>query len=1139
MVKVYSSTPASASASDEPDSQTTPDAEITSDQFSEPAPDGELELSVGHQIDRFSIVRVLRGGGMGRVVVARDTTLGRLVALKFVRTDKMSEARAKLLLTEAQIIAKCDHENIVRIYDVGTHRGRLFLALQYIDGEPLRARLRDGPMESREVMRTGLPVARALQGAHSRQIVHCDLKPDNVVVGRDGRVYVVDFGVSKLRSLHTDTASHSPVGTPQYMAPEQWHEEETLTSAADIWALGVTLFELAAGRRPFAGPDFEAQVAHSDRDAPRLGSNNEALNALVAKCLRRAPSQRPSADQVAEALERGLADVVPHDASTPFRGLESFDEAHAALFRGRDLEIDALVERLRHQPFIGIVGASGAGKSSLVFAGLVPRLREQGPWAVLRMQPGIHPWRTLAARILRARNHNPGTETEVDEIDALASRLATGPGHLNLELRDLARELRARVVLVVDQFEEMYTLGGDHVTRRQFAEALVGSADLANDPVRVVCTLREDFLAATADVPALRGALERPFLLGAPGPDQLRDIVTRPMHRFELRFDDDSLVDDMLGVVSGEPGCLALLQFTCQQLWERRDVAHGVLRRADYETIGGVEGSLAAYAEQFVSRLTVADRHIAREVLQRLITPDRTRRSVEIDALASGLLNGADIVRRLVDSRLLHQRPAPTGDHTIVELVHESLIRHWQRLDAWLRENVDEQHLRRDLELAVSHWQSTQSMAIAPAMALLERIDRVGIALTTAEGEFVAETRKRERKRTSRRQLLAAGAMVLAAGGVALANYIERERVEAIARATMVGFDERQKADRDLGVFELEIVGYDWRAGATVPEPDERPGVFTDWTLLRGGERVRVEHVEEQPGGNWRVEARGGPAILRVRRPGCMPSELRIEALPGYSARQEPMRRLSIRVPTCEASATGTVEIPAGSFIRGGDGRPTTQAKHHSPERTIYLPAIAVDTTEVTNAAFRVYADMSSFTGDPPPEYPMKPAALRDISGALHPVTGIDQRSAEAYCRFMGKRLPTSAEWEKAARGGLMIPTGGATVANAAPRRSAPWGGPLIAGNANLRGADDGHATSAPVGAYPRDMSPYGIFDLAGNVFEWTATAAPGARTLVIVRGGAWTSAPDKQQYATMYENSKSPRYFAFDHGFRCVFEAD
>src|ERR1051325_10238272 len=224
----------------------------------QPTPAARIEVTLGETVGRYPVRRSLGRGGMGQVYLARDVVLGRSVALKVVGVARETGFSTEQFLHEARAIARLNHPNIVQLYDFGEYRGGFCLALEYIEGDTLRERARLGTMALDEVLRQARAIADGLCHAHDNGVYHCDLKPSNVMVGKDGRVRVVDFGIARTGENAASTSS----GTPDWMAPEQWTGAPA-TDRVDSWFVGTGLAPALTGRHPL-GADSDAR-----RDAAR------------------------------------------------------------------------------------------------------------------------------------------------------------------------------------------------------------------------------------------------------------------------------------------------------------------------------------------------------------------------------------------------------------------------------------------------------------------------------------------------------------------------------------------------------------------------------------------------------------------------------------------------------------------------------------------------------------------------------------------------------------------------------------------------------------------------------------------------------------------------------------------------------
>jgi serine/threonine protein kinase len=701
----------------------------------------------GMTINQYELIRELGAGGMGTVYLARDLKLGRKVAIKILQSHH-PELTQRFII-EARATARCSHENIVIIYEVGEHSGQPYMVLEFLQGSVLTELVSGGkrlpPARAVELM---VPVVKALAVAHEQGIVHRDLKPDNIFVTDQGTVKVLDFGIAKVRDqadkpaasggairlptaaeLGPDTGNTNLtrqgviMGTMKYMSPEQWGIGVEIDHRTDIWATGVILFRLLAGKHPLAPLQGNQLVvtAMLDKPMPKLrdaaADVPQALCDVVDRCLMKDKEQRwKDARELLRALEpfmpgRFATQQLAFDES-PYAGLSSFQESDAARFFGRSREIAAAVNRIRERPVMGVVGPSGVGKSSFVRAGLVPALKQSGEsWECFVIRPGRSPLSAVAAMMTPMVGSTSQTvQDDLKEQAALATRLGREPGHMGQVLRSRAKRSGTKILLFVDQFEELYTLVPDAAERAAFTACLAGAADDSSAPVRVVLSLRSDFLDRVGEDPQLMGeVMQGLFFLTPPNRDGLRDALVQPAEMAGYQFENPVMVEEMLSHLETTPGALPLLQFAATKLWENKDSGRKLLTQNAYNAMGGIGGALASHADSVLAELSPQSQALARSVCLRLITPERTRAIVSLAELQELSPQPGDVQRlvdHLVAARLLVSQTASDGSAqgSTVEIVHESLIHSWPALRRWLDETQEDAQFIEQLRVASKQW---------------------------------------------------------------------------------------------------------------------------------------------------------------------------------------------------------------------------------------------------------------------------------------------------------------------------------------------------------------------------------------------------------------------------------------------------
>jgi len=384
----------------------------------------------------------------------------------------------------------------------------------------------------------------------------------------------------------------------------------------------------------------------------------------------------------------------------PYRGLRQFREEDSLFFFGREAFTERLATIVSRSDVVAVVGASGSGKSSVVQAGLVPRLRQQRDkriWEVVTAVPGDQPFAKLAAA-LAPLFPDLSQKSSIDyltEVTKLADKLLQG----ELRLRDVVThalqqrpataggETSTRLLLVADQWEELYTQCRDEHVRRRYIDELLDASSYA--PLTVVLTLRGEFFGHALQHRALADRLQGADILVAPMTrEELELAVREPAKKVGLGFEPPELADQILKDVGDEPGRLPLLQFVLRELWER---ARGsALLQKDYQEMGGVEGAMAQRADAVFQELKPLEQQAVRGVFEHLVqSVEAGEAGLEVrDLRRRARLRDLDeheqrVVARLVDARLLvTSRDQVTGEAT-VEVAHEALINNWKLLRGW------------------------------------------------------------------------------------------------------------------------------------------------------------------------------------------------------------------------------------------------------------------------------------------------------------------------------------------------------------------------------------------------------------------------------------------------------------------------
>jgi formylglycine-generating enzyme required for sulfatase activity len=589
------------------------------------------------------------------------------------------------------------------------------------------------------------------------------------------------------------------------------------------------------------------------------------------------------------------------------------------------------------------------------------------------------------------------------------------------------------------------------------------------------------------------------------------------------------------------------LQLACSALFDQLEPGEEVLTLRHYEKLGGLDEIVRDYLDRVLETELPSELvATARRVLLALVDSDRSR-AVRTDAELAEQLPAnaplADVLEALRARGIVVPLRSVSGDPAW-ELVHDSLV---PRVLAW----SDRQDLARQraLEIVRHHLRGSNEhpslltaielREVRPHAAAIAELDqewtRRGTSTWTPTG-IVEQSRRARRMRIA--GTLSATLIVLSAAAfLAVRWFNEREllrRQELLSKG-------------DIGVYIIEIHMFDWDPKTRTPTSVATPASLEwemfepsiDDELTASATKIQIERDELSHAGlarTWRVEGRGGKSIISISREGCLPSIVPMARVPGYTSRDLPPTHVIVKVPTCATSKVNTIVIPEGPYISGGFGEPPVEVGGDldvtdiSPEKQIDLREFAIDRTEVANAEYRMFTSPTSATSVTAPVYPSSKQMLL-ANGPSFPAVSINWHQARAYCRYLGKDLPSDHEWEKARRGGVML----GDQPNPMPRRNTPWGSAETS-PANLKDTRPGDDHALAVDGNSRDVSPYGVLDLGGNVQEFTRTQLLG--TYYGARGCGWDICSTANMIQVLaISNSREDVFKSYDLGFRCVLE--
>ena len=826
-----------------------------------------MAFATGQVIKGYELREAIGEGGFGAVFRAYQSLVQREVAIKIILPEFANKPDfVRGFEREAQLVARLEHLHIVPLYDYWREPDGAYLIMRWLRGGSLANSLKtDGPWEIDAAARLLDQIASALTTAHRGNVVHRDIKPANILLDEEHNAYLTDFGIAKTLG-HDEEEEGGLAGSPYYLSPEQI-TGDSVSAQTDIYGLGIVLYELLTGMRPFNADTFsQLLMQHISEMVPPLREFRTGLplelDAVVQRATAKKPEDRfPDALEMARAFRQAAGMINPGVGSTqvsvigevsegfqdylatlnfplsqivnPYKGLRPFEEADSSDFFGREVLIERLLNRLREQTpdvrFLAVVGPSGSGKSSVVKAGLLPKLREgvlpgSGDWFIADMVPGNDPLSQLLSALLSVAVNVP---------ENLGTWLRENEGGLP-ELIRYIMPAGSEVVLVIDQFEEVFTRSEHEADRLMFLRSLYDAALESDSNLRIIITLRADFYDRPLLYPAFGELMRQRTEVVLPlSAEELGSVIVSPAERIGLTVEPE-LVAAIIAEVSEEPGALPLLQYALTELFERREGL--ALRLKAYRESGGILGALARRAEELYTKLDEARQGLVRQLFLRLVTPgegtDDTRRRIrwaemlaikDENALIQGIL---DVFGKY---RLLTFDNDPQTREPTIEVAHEAMIRQWQRLREWIDESREELRLERRLSAATEEWQKQKrdSSFLATGVRLQQfegLVDTGSIALGENERAFVRDSvAQREAKiveeevrraheamlerRDRRRLQVLVGIFVTAAivaGGLALVGFNqrqgERDAQQDAEFSAATAVSERDRADLQADV---------------------------------------------------------------------------------------------------------------------------------------------------------------------------------------------------------------------------------------------------------------------------------------------------------------------------------------------------
>lgn len=801
------------------------------------------DLLIGQKIAGCLIEARIGKGGMATVYRAIRDHDEAVVAVKVLsqHTAETDNGVARFQ-REARLMQSLEHPHILPVYDFGTLGSLIYLIMKIVEGDSLENLLKNGRLPTGLTLQLLKEITTALDYAHDLGIVHRDLKPGNILLDTDGSTYLTDFGIAKWKEESVGlTLTGMVLGTPGYMAPEQWRTDP-VDRRTDVYALGVMTFKMLTGRLPFsAETPFSLMYKHLD-EAPPLATDfvpdlEPSLDYVIQRAMRKEPEFRydsagdffvslqdavggtldqqmldvPHPDEATALMVEGVVNVsnetvhtqgqplavsvgarallnrgrealreakndklrfgvatafinyvqslqdlakqTPDTATGPYKALESYDISDNRLFFGRETAIDAMLARAPFSKFTVLHAESGAGKTSLLRAGIMPRLLAGG-FLPLYVPVRVSTPQDALKRLILPADYDASRLKLVSVLKLIAD--IVGP----------TRE----IFIFFDQFETFFTDVFSDEERQTFIEELAACIDDPLLQVRITLAMRTEYFGMVARFqPHIAHPFEREFLLRRLTRAEAERALLYPAREQGYEYEDglsDRILDDLID--DNDAIAPPQLQLVGTALVEQLGPDDKQIATANYQQAGGAEGVLGSYLKRMIERLPVSQREVGRVIIENLVRDDTTRAVRTVDDLRALLSvrgvatdNLEGVLSVLREGHLL--RVLETDRGPAYELVHDYLAQQIQVDPATAALRATQELLDRRLK----DYQHVQSL-LTPEELNVIRTHRLRLVISPTAQELITRSERTYRRQQRRTWGLGAAAILGLVGALTI-----------------------------------------------------------------------------------------------------------------------------------------------------------------------------------------------------------------------------------------------------------------------------------------------------------------------------------------------------------------------------------